>query len=84
MAKKYISLEDAINLLHYNADESCASVVSDFEALPAADVVPSGVYDQVKWERDLAIYQLRENYGVGLGQVKPLCGVRMDGGKENE
>ena len=36
----YISREAAIEMLHYNADESCASVVSDFEAIPAADVEP--------------------------------------------
>lgn len=39
MAKEYIEREDAISLLYYNADESCTSVVSDFEAIPAADVV---------------------------------------------
>ena len=26
----YISREAAIEMLHYNSDESCASVVSDF------------------------------------------------------
>ena len=36
----YIERADAINLLWFFADESCASVVSDFEALPAADVAP--------------------------------------------
>lgn len=36
----YISRVVAIAMLHYNADESCASVVSDFEAIPAADVEP--------------------------------------------
>lgn len=35
---EYIKREDAINLLWLYADESCASVVSDFENLPAADV----------------------------------------------
>lgn len=37
--KEYIEKEDAINLLWLFADESCASVVSDFEGIPAADVV---------------------------------------------
>lgn len=36
----YISREAAIEMLHYNAEESCASVVSDFETIPAADVAP--------------------------------------------
>ncbi|MFQ7159923.1 MAG: hypothetical protein ACLRPX_09985 [Ruthenibacterium sp.] len=35
---EYIKREDAINLLWLYADESCASVVSDFESLPAADI----------------------------------------------
>ena len=36
----------------------------------AADVVPKSLYDQTAWERDLAIKQLREDYGVGLGEKK--------------
>ena len=36
--KEYIGKADAINLLWLFADESCASVVSDFEGLLAADV----------------------------------------------
>lgn len=36
--KEYIEKADAINLLWLFADESCASVVSDVEGLPAADV----------------------------------------------
>ena len=36
----YISREAAIELLHYNADERCSAVVSDFEEIPAADVEP--------------------------------------------
>ena len=38
--KEYIDRAEAINLLWFFADESCASVVSDFEALPAAGVAP--------------------------------------------
>ena len=37
--EEYIKREDAINLLWLYADESCASVVSDFESLPAVPVV---------------------------------------------
>lgn len=36
---EYIKREDAINLLWLYADESCASVVSDFESLPSVPVV---------------------------------------------
>lgn len=37
---EYIELGEAINLLWLFADESCASVVSDFENLLPADVAP--------------------------------------------
>lgn len=46
---EYIKREDAINLLWLYADESCASVVSDFENLPAADVAE--VVRCREWER---------------------------------
>ena len=35
-----ISRKAAIEILHYNADESCASVVADFESIPTADIEP--------------------------------------------
>lgn len=45
--------------------------VCDFIRLqPAADVVSSTAYEQAVWERDLAITQLRNDYGVGLGEKK--------------
>lgn len=37
---EYIKREAAIELLHYYVDETCSAVVSDFEAIPAADVAP--------------------------------------------
>ena len=67
---EYIELGEAINLLCLFADESCASVVSDFENLLPADVVSAAAYRQVAWERDLALQQLRGDYGVGLGEKK--------------
>ena len=42
----------------------------DVDAIPAADVVPMAVHRQVMQERDLAIQQLREDYGVELGEKK--------------
>lgn len=38
MTKQYIEREMAIETLYYNVDETCSAVVSDFEAIPAADV----------------------------------------------
>lgn len=40
------------------------------EQSPTIDAVSKGVYDQVRWERDVAIAQLEE-LGIGFGQVKP-------------
>ena len=53
----YISRKTAIELLHYNADERCSAVVSDFEAIPAADVEPV-------W---------RGNWNIRLADEMTLC-----------
>lgn len=50
----------------YNADWICSWI----ESQPAADVVSRAAFDQIMWERDLAIQQLREDYGVELGEKK--------------
>lgn len=41
--------------------------IADF---PAAEVVSKTAFEQVVWERDTALRQLREDYGVGLGEKK--------------
>lgn len=50
------------------------TVIDELAALPTVDAVPAGVYEQVAWERDLAVQQLK-GYGVGLGQAKDLAEV---------
>ena len=51
----------------------------------AADVVPKSLYDQTAWERDLAIKQLREDYGVELGEKKKdVAPVRHGRWMDNE
>lgn len=42
----------------------------DIKDAPAADVVSAVVYRLVEWERDLALKQLRCDYGVCLGEKK--------------
>ena len=37
--------------------------------LPAADVVSRGLFEQIKWERDIAMEQLKE-YGISFGAKK--------------
>ena len=51
---EYIKREDAINLLWLYADESCASVVSDFESLPAVPVVRCR--ECKRWDTDADSY----------------------------
>lgn len=40
---------------------------SIIDRVPTEDVVSKGLYDQIKWERDIAIEQL-EDLGLCLGQ----------------
>lgn len=86
----YIERADAINLLWLFADESCASVVSDFEELPAADVAPvrhgrwifkhpNGWACSLCGEWGLMI----DNRGICKSNYCPTCGALMDG-KEDE
>jgi len=42
-------------------------LAEDVDSLPTADVVSHGVYEQVAWERDTAIEQLKE-LGFGFGE----------------
>ena len=54
--------------------KSCAihSAIEVLEQEPSDDMVSRGVFEQVKWERDVAIEQLKE-LGYGLGE-KPRIG----------
>lgn len=47
--KEYIDKKNAINLLWLFADETCASVVWDFENLPAEDIVEVVRCKDCKW-----------------------------------
>ena len=44
------------------------------ERQPTVDAVSRGVFEQVKWERDVAIEQL-ESYGVSLGEKADVVKV---------
>ncbi len=75
---EYINKESAISIFNAKAEmEVCtpaqpyfAKAAKMIELLPAADVVSAAAYRQVAWERDLALQQLRGDYGVGLGEKK--------------
>ena len=86
--EEYIKREDAINLMWLFADESCASVVSDFESLPAADVaeVRHGRWETAPYN---GVYDMRCSacgFAPGIrfysSDYCPNCGARM--GKEDE
>ena len=95
---EYIKREDAINLLWLYADESCASVVSDFESLPAADVAEVRHGRWIEDERTYPGPGLKNNLCSVCGEIAgswkeglepgrkwaycPNCGARM--GKEDE
>ena len=50
-------------------------VVAMVREAPTADVVSHAAYNQVAWERDLAVWQLENDYGVGIGERKPVNDV---------
>ncbi len=84
--KEYIERGEQESILH-NRYDKLAGLRPDFYAgymlalhtieddVPtAADVVSKGLYEQIKWERDLAIEQLQE-YGVSLGEKADVVKV---------
>ena len=90
---EYIEREAAIELLHYNADETCSAVVCDFEAIPTADVAPvvHGRWIHSRYENCSEQFELvkcsqcnHEAYAMAFyvhgGNYCPNCGARMDGG----
>ena len=89
---EYIERGAAIELLHYNADETCSAVVCDFEAIPAADVAPvvHGRWEYIPQTLN-TLSQLRCPFCRwwsldpsidGAYNYCPNCGARMDGGTD--
>ena len=81
--KEYISKDRAKQFVcgHCNevcSEKPCESSDCDWMAFidkePAADVVSKGLYEQTKWERDVALAQLEE-YGVSLGEKADVAEV---------
>lgn len=62
---EYIEREAAKRTLVADYAYAAADLLNE---VPAADVVSMEVHRQVMQERDLAIQQLREDYGVSLGE----------------
>lgn len=68
MAKKFIELQETENLLKRIGAPAYA--IHALCLAPSYEAVHRSAYDQCAWERDLAIEQLRNDYGVGLGEKK--------------
>lgn len=89
MAKEYIAREMAIETLYYNVDETCSAVVSDFEAIPAADVaeVVHGRWidngsNGYKWAFICSKCGYIDGYPFDdRYNFCPDCGAKMDGGE---
>lgn len=83
MKMKTVSLHDVYRLIaghsDYHGDDilsalTCVAEGKEVSPIRPMDVVSAGAYEQIAWERDLAVQQLKD-YGVGLGQVKDLAEV---------
>ena len=79
MAKKFIELQEAESLLKNIGAPGYA--INALCLAPSYEAVHRSVYDQCAWERDLAIEQLRNDYGVGLGEKKSADVVRVKHGR---
>lgn len=86
MAKEYIEREVAIETLYYNVDETCSAVVSDFEAIPAADVAEVVHGKWIKYAKysfgtmyDCSICSDRILDNGHSWNYCPNCGAKMGG-----
>lgn len=59
---------------HELANDLYQTIADIIAITPTIDAVPTGVYEQLKWERDQAINTL-DNYGIGLGEILDLVEV---------
>lgn len=87
---EYIRKEQVIELLHYNTDEACSSIVADVEQLPAADVVlvVHARWEETDWETWRCTHcGIEWQFLDGMTPEEndafycPNCGARMDGGE---
>ena len=56
-------------------------IIDAIYSVPSTDVVSVEIYQQVKWERDTAIKQLKDDYGVGFCEKKNPDLIIMKHGK---
>lgn len=65
--KEYIERKRAIKeLIGWETDPTDEKIEYTLKNIPTADVVSKGLYEQIKFERDIAMEQLQEN-GIAFG-----------------
>lgn len=68
-------LREMASVLEPFKQNTILGVIETIKMRRAADVVPTAVMEQIKWERDIAIEQLT-SYGVCFGEKKELAEVK--------
>ena len=56
-----------LSVVNESSKDEVRDVIQRINNAPAVDAVSRGLFDQYKWERDVAISQLEE-LGIGFGQ----------------
>ena len=55
------------SVVNESSKDEIEEVIRRIKNVPAVDAVSKSLYDQIKWERDIALGQLEE-LGISLGQ----------------
>lgn len=55
------------SVVNESSKDEVEDVIQRIKNVPATDAVSKSLYDQIKWERDIALEQLEE-LGISLGQ----------------
>lgn len=56
-----------LSVVNESSKDEIRDVIQRIKNAPAVDAVSRGLFEQYKWERDIAISQL-EDLGIGFGQ----------------
>lgn len=64
-----------LSVVNESSKDEVRDAIQRINNAPAVDAVSRGLFDQYKWERDVAISQLKE-LGIGFGQE--IDGVYLD------
>lgn len=62
-----ICKEELLKRFEFVTKANGTAICYEIKCAPTVEAVPKELYDQIKWERDIAISQL-ESYGVQFGE----------------